>query len=254
MSNNYFKFKNINDSEIVKFRSKRYVYGFIENAPYDTLLDNKLAGINYQLLSNFSKLTKAEISYKKYNNISSLVNAFNSNEIDLFYGINSTSDYNLDVYNTIPVYNNTAIVLKHSSNDLIINSIKSLDNVVSIENSYLSEYLTNNNITVTAYSNMEDLINIPGVGRKSANVIMLEAFHNPQGIAVDTHAKRISNRVGFSKESDPLKIEQDLLKLFPKKYYYDVNHLLVWHGRNTCTARNPKCESCPISNICKKLI
>ena len=102
--------------------------------------------------------------------------------------------------------------------------------------------------------NMEDLINIPGVGRKSANVIMLEAFHNPQGIAVDTHAKRISNRVGFSKESDPLKIEQDLLKLFPKKYYYDVNHLLVWHGRNTCTARNPKCESCPISNICKKLI
>ena len=102
--------------------------------------------------------------------------------------------------------------------------------------------------------NMEDLINIPGVGRKSANVIMLEAFHNPQGIAVDTHAKRISNRVGFSKESDPLKIEQDLLKLFPKKYYYDVNHLLVWHGRNTCTARNPKCESCPISNICKKII
>ena len=102
--------------------------------------------------------------------------------------------------------------------------------------------------------NMEDLINIPGVGRKSANVIMLEAFHNPQGIAVDTHAKRISNRVGFSKESDPLKIEQDLLKLFPKKYYYDVNHLLVWHGRNTCIARNPKCESCPISNICKKLI
>ncbi len=159
LSNNYFKFKNINDSEIVKFRSKRYVYGFIENAPYDTLLDNKLAGINYQLLSNFSKLTKAEISYKKYNNISSLVNAFNSNEIDLFYGINSTSDYSLDVYNTIPVYNNTAIVLKHSSNDLIINSIKSLDNVVSIENSYLSEYLTNNNITVTAYSNMEDLIN-----------------------------------------------------------------------------------------------
>lgn len=99
--------------------------------------------------------------------------------------------------------------------------------------------------------NMDDLIKIPGVGRKSANVIMLEAFHNPQGIAVDTHAKRISNKIGLSKESDPLKIEQDLLKVFDKKYYYDVNHLLVWHGRKTCTARNQKCEECFIKDLCK---
>src|SRR5699024_3791973 len=76
--------------------------------------------------------------------------------------------------------------------------------------------------------NMEDLTSIPDVGRKSANVIMLEAFHNPQGIGVDTHAKRISNRLGFSDGSDPLKIEQDLLKVIPKEYYYVVNHLLVW--------------------------
>ena len=100
---------------------------------------------------------------------------------------------------------------------------------------------------------MEELIKIPGVGRKSANVIMLEAFKNPQGIAVDTHAKRISNKVGFSKELDPLKIEQDLLKIFPKKYYYDVNHLLVWHGRKTCTARNPKCSECSIKKLCKNI-
>ena len=100
--------------------------------------------------------------------------------------------------------------------------------------------------------NMEDLTSIPGVGRKSANVIMLEAFHNPQGIAVDTHAKRISNRLGFSDGSDPLKIEQDLLKVIPKEYYYDVNHLLVWHGRNTCTARNPKCEECALKDLCKE--
>ena len=100
--------------------------------------------------------------------------------------------------------------------------------------------------------NMEDLTSIPGVGRKSANVIMLEAFHNPQGIAVDTHAKRISNRLGFSDESDPLKIEQDLLKVIPKEYYYDVNHFLVWHGRKTCTARNPKCEECELKDLCKE--
>ncbi len=159
LSKNYLNFKNINDEETVKFRSKRYVYGFIENAPYDTLLDNKLAGINYQLLSSFSKLTNAEISYKKYNNINSLLEAFNTNQIDLFYGINSNTNYNIDTYKTVPVYENSIIILKHSSNDKIINSIKSLDNVVSLESTNVSEYLVNNNITVTAYSNMEDLIN-----------------------------------------------------------------------------------------------
>lgn len=101
-------------------------------------------------------------------------------------------------------------------------------------------------------NNMEDLMSLPGVGRKSANVIMLEAFKNPQGIAVDTHAKRISNKIGLSNETEPEKIEKDLLKRIPKEYYYDVNHLLVWHGRNTCIARNPKCEICPVNNYCNE--
>ncbi len=98
---------------------------------------------------------------------------------------------------------------------------------------------------------MEELMKLPGVGRKSANVIMLEAFGMPQGIAVDTHAKRISNKLGLSKNSDPEKIEMDLLKVIPKEYYYDVNHLLVWHGRNICVARNPKCNECPVYEYCK---
>lgn len=98
---------------------------------------------------------------------------------------------------------------------------------------------------------MEELTSLPGVGRKSANVIMLEAFNNPQGIAVDTHAKRISNRLGFSEKNDPLQIEEDLLKIFSKKYYYDVNHLLVWHGRNLCKAKKPDCNNCPLKKYCK---
>lgn len=98
---------------------------------------------------------------------------------------------------------------------------------------------------------MEELMSIPGVGRKSANVIMLEAFNNPQGIAVDTHAKRISNRIGFSSAKEPQKIEQDLLKLFPKKYYYDANHILIWHGRNTCKSQKHNCENCCIKHLCK---
>ena len=100
--------------------------------------------------------------------------------------------------------------------------------------------------------NMEDLQSLPGVGRKSANVIMLEAFKNPQGIAVDTHAKRISNKIGFSKHVEPEKIEKDLLKQIPKEYYYDVNHLFVWHGRKVCSARNPKCNECPVKEFCNE--
>lgn len=99
--------------------------------------------------------------------------------------------------------------------------------------------------------NMDDLQSLAGVGRKSANVVMLEAFNNPQGIAVDTHAKRISNLIGLSNESDPVKIEQDLIKIFPKEYLKDINHLFVCHGRNTCIARKPKCDLCSVKEFCK---
>lgn len=99
---------------------------------------------------------------------------------------------------------------------------------------------------------MDNLVKLPGIGRKCANVIMLNAFSNPIGIAVDTHAKRISNRIGLSSETDPLKIEQNLLEQFDKKYLPDINHLFVYHGRKICTARSPKCLDCPISDICQK--
>ena len=99
---------------------------------------------------------------------------------------------------------------------------------------------------------MEELMSLPGVGRKTANVVMLEAFNSPQGVAVDTHCKRIANRIGLSNQKEPEKIEQDILKQFPKKYYYDLNHILIWHGRKICTARNPKCEDCSISMYCKE--
>lgn len=98
---------------------------------------------------------------------------------------------------------------------------------------------------------MEELTTLAGVGRKSANVIMLEVFGIAQGIAVDTHAKRISNLVGLSNKKEPEKIEQDLLKIFPKDCLKDINHLFVWHGRNTCIARKPKCDVCSINNLCK---
>lgn len=97
---------------------------------------------------------------------------------------------------------------------------------------------------------MEELTTLAGIGRKSANVIMLEVFGIAEGIAVDTHAKRISNLTGLSKQKEPEKIEKDLLKVFPKDSLKDINHLFVWHGRNTCIARNSKCETCTIKHLC----
>ncbi len=97
---------------------------------------------------------------------------------------------------------------------------------------------------------IKELENFPGVGRKSANVIMLEAFNKPQGIAVDTHVKRISNRLGLSIEKEPIKIEQDLLKQIPKEYLKDVNHIFIYFGRDICNSRKPKCDICPIKKFC----
>lgn len=98
---------------------------------------------------------------------------------------------------------------------------------------------------------IDELTSLAGIGRKSANVILLEVFGIAEGIAVDTHAKRISNLTGLSKEKMPEKVEQDLLKIFPKEYLKEINHLFVWHGRNTCVARSPKCSTCNIQKLCK---
>ena len=102
--------------------------------------------------------------------------------------------------------------------------------------------------------NLEDLIKLPGVGRKTANVVLLEVFGIANGIAVDTHAKRISNKLGLSSNSDPEKIEQDLLKIFDKEDLKFINHLLVWHGRNYCKAQKPDCENCTINKFCKTFL
>ena len=145
--------------------------------------------------------------------------------------------------------------------DFVDIDIKKLEKLI-----YPCGFYKNKAKSIKAYSKMvletfngelpqdiEKLILLPGIGRKSANVIMLEAFNKPVGIAVDTHAKRISNRLGLSHEKDPSKIEQDLLKIIPKEYYKDINHLLVWHGRNTCTAKKPKCDTCRLNKYCKNL-
>ncbi len=97
---------------------------------------------------------------------------------------------------------------------------------------------------------MEELHALPGVGRKTANVILGNAFGIDEGMVVDTHVKRISGLLGFTKEKTPEKIEQDLMRLFPSDRWTLLAHLLIFHGRQICDARKPRCEACPLSHLC----
>lgn len=99
-------------------------------------------------------------------------------------------------------------------------------------------------------SAMEDLTSLAGVGRKTANVIRGNVFHEPS-VVVDTHVKRISNRLGFTKESDPAKIEQDLMKVLPNDHWILYNMQIITFGRNICFARSPKCSECFLRDLCK---
>jgi len=98
--------------------------------------------------------------------------------------------------------------------------------------------------------NMEDLITLPGVARKTANIVLSSAFRKAEGIAVDTHARRLSQRLGLSKEEDPEKIERDLMAIVPKKDWLDFNYMLVNHGRKTCQARKALCPQCQLKHLC----
>ncbi len=97
---------------------------------------------------------------------------------------------------------------------------------------------------------MLDLLTLPGVARKTANIVLGNAFGTVEGIAVDTHVRRLSERLGFSAEHDPDKIERDLMSLIPRERWFPFTYVLIDHGRAICVARNPKCEACPVNHLC----
>ena len=99
-------------------------------------------------------------------------------------------------------------------------------------------------------ADMESLVLLPGVGRKTANVILGNAFGRNDGVVVDTHVTRLSNRLALTKESDPVKIERALLPLFPQERWTMLSHLLIEHGRQVCAARAPRCGSCFLADVC----
>jgi endonuclease-3 len=100
---------------------------------------------------------------------------------------------------------------------------------------------------------MDDLIQLGGVGRKTANVVLGNAFHIESGVVVDTHVGRLSARLGLTRQTDPVKIEQELMQLVPREQWTLFSHWLIWHGRRRCMARNPDCVGCEIRAYCPRI-
>lgn len=101
---------------------------------------------------------------------------------------------------------------------------------------------------------MDELLTLPGVARKTANIVLSSGFRKAEGIAVDTHVRRLSGRLGLSRQTVPEKIEQDLLKIVPRKDWLDFNYMLVNHGRQVCKARKPLCPQCAVRKLCPSAV
>jgi endonuclease-3 len=97
---------------------------------------------------------------------------------------------------------------------------------------------------------MEEMVRLPGVARKTANVVLGSAYGIPSGVVVDTHVTRVAARLGLTRETDPVKIERDLMELAPRERWIDLGHQLIWHGRRICHARKPECDACPLAPVC----
>jgi len=136
--------------------------------------------------------------------------------------------------------------------------IKDIQNIIRPVNFYIGKserLITAAQVVITKFAgrlpkNLKDLIQIPGVARKSANVILKELWGKSEGVVVDTHIKRLSGRLDLTNEKSAKKIEKDLMDLLPKKYWLNFSGAGVLHGRYICTARKPKCEDCVLNKIC----
>lgn len=160
LASNYYELAKVTDKEKTSFTGKRYSYGFIDNIPFDTLVNGKFVGINTSFLRDFSKLANIEISFKKYDSIDSLLTDFNNNKIDFFFGNNATTKYNLSTYKTVSNIDEQIVILSDGKNNITVNNLSSLANkkVVTIKSSMISEVLKENNVKIVEYKDIKTLL------------------------------------------------------------------------------------------------
>ena len=160
LSSNYFAFSNIDDKSKTSFKSKRYVYGYVENVPYDSFIADDMYGINKAFLQSFSDIADIEIDYKNYSDVNSLVDAFNAGNVDLFFNNLNIGEYGIANKDLISNYDEQIVVLALPTNKVTVSSIKSLNgyDVVTLANTKLSSYLESKGISIKTYDSITSLI------------------------------------------------------------------------------------------------
>ncbi|MDD4608180.1 MAG: GGDEF domain-containing protein [Bacilli bacterium] len=160
LSNSYFIANEIDEQTRVKFRSKRYVYGYLDNLPYDTVINGENIGINYSLINKFAEISNIEVIYKEYDSYTKLLKEFNANNIDFYFDHYKDSKYMMDVYKTVSPYEEKAVVVSSLDEKTVINSINSLNGktVSVLKNSQIAEFLKKKNIKVKEYPNMPKML------------------------------------------------------------------------------------------------
>ncbi len=156
----YFEFKNIDDKTKANFKSKRYIYGFVDNAPFDTIINSKLKGYNSSLLKITSGIADIEIAFEEYPSIESMITAFNENKIDIMFNNYKSTKYNIDVIETASLYSEQLVVLSYGNKNNIVNSIASLKDktVLTLKNSKISFYLGSNGVNIEECNTLEELL------------------------------------------------------------------------------------------------
>ena len=175
--NSYLSFKNVDDKKKVEFKSKRYSYGFVENSPYDLIYDGKYVGINHIFMANFSDFANVEISYKKYNDIDSLVKDFNENKLDIIFNNTTYLTFDMDVLNTISPYDEKIVVIINPENNIVVNSINSLKKyeVTAVKSSRIADTLVNKGINVKVYDDTDSMLN--KINKNSIIVLDYETYN-----------------------------------------------------------------------------
>lgn len=160
-SNNYFLFNSVSEKDKASFIGKRYKYGFVDNLPFDTIINKEFMGINTEFLKSFATATGIEIEFKEYDDIDALVNALNNKEIDFYYNNGKTVKYTVDTYETSSHINEQVNILSSNENDLTINTLASLNGmeVSTLKSSLISETLSNNGVKVKEYNTVDELVN-----------------------------------------------------------------------------------------------
>ncbi len=195
---NYFDVKKVNEKEEVKFRSKRYDYGFVLNSPFDMTTKDGLRGINYNFLSNFAKASNIEINYKKYSSIDSMVKDFETNKLDVIFDNQSKEKFNMDVYKTTSVYDERVSIITNQKTDLVFNSVNSLTDktVKTVKDSKIDKYLKDHGVKTETYDNTTSLIK--HLNDNDLAAIDYYTYDN----YVRTDLKKFKNLFTFNLESD----------------------------------------------------